>query len=273
MNSMRSLHDEIVLPPILMQSMQHALDKGTFFSSTSQYGHFLPCPQFPRAHQDESNCTPITSECPMPTFDPRFCSQRPQSCPYSRRRNLEGAHIVYAADVRMQSTNGSRMEFDPRAAAPDGSSPCKGAECSTGDDDYSSDRSSTPSLTGKKTRKIVLTSAQAKDVSKHDPSSIPSNSDPDGIPRAQIFSIRPSMDPPEARATRGRISESARSRTVGAEYGISAKTVRDIWNRITWTAATEPLWTDQVRAVPLFPWFPTLAHPSEHLIVPSAAPV
>jgi hypothetical protein len=59
------------------------------------------------------------------------------------------------------------------------------------------------------------------------------------------------MDSPEARATRGRISESARSRTVGAEYGISAKTVRDIWNRITWTAATEPLWTDQVHAAPI----------------------
>ena len=67
-------------------------------------------------------------------------------------------------------------------------------------------------------------------------------------PRAQIFSIRPSMDPGSPRrAARGRISESARSRAVGARYGISAKTVRDIWNRVTWTAATEPLWTDQVR--------------------------
>jgi hypothetical protein len=42
------------------------------------------------------------------------------------------------------------------------------------------------------------------------------------------------------------LSESARSRAVGVRYGISAKTVRDIWNRITWNAATEPLWTDQV---------------------------
>lgn len=125
----------------------------------------------------------------------------------------------------MQSTSGSRLRFDQilRTAVPDSSSPDNGVECSTADPDYSSDRSSTPSTPGKIVRKIVLTSAQAKD----------------------IFAIRPSMDSPDARAARGRISESARSRAVGARYGISAKTVRDIWNRVTWTAATEPLWTDQ----------------------------
>ena len=42
------------------------------------------------------------------------------------------------------------------------------------------------------------------------------------------------------------MSESARSRIVAARYGISAKSVRDIWNRKSWIAATEPLWTDEV---------------------------
>jgi hypothetical protein len=59
----------------------------------------------------------------------------------------------------------------------------------------------------------------------------------------QIYAVRPSADSPHDPAG---LSESARSRAVGSEYGISAKTVRDIWKRVTWTAATEPLWTDQV---------------------------
>ena len=63
----------------------------------------------------------------------------------------------------------------------------------------------------------------------------------------QIYIIRPSVNATSARdAARGRMSESARSRIVAARYGISAKSVRDIWNRKSWIAATEPLWTDEV---------------------------
>jgi hypothetical protein len=78
------------------------------------------------------------------------------------------------------------------------------------------------------------------------------------------------MDSAQARAARGRISESARSRAVGAQYGISAKTVRDIWNRVTWAAATEPLWTDQVRPRPASPYRarPLLLRPPFDLSLP-----
>ena len=69
----------------------------------------------------------------------------------------------------------------------------------------------------------------------------------------QIYSIRPSAHA----AAQARLSDSARSKTVGARYGISAKAVRDIWQRLTWTAATEPLWTDEVPPRHSFP-FPGL---------------
>ncbi len=41
-------------------------------------------------------------------------------------------------------------------------------------------------------------------------------------------------------------SESARSTEVAERFGISAKTVRDIWNRLTWIDATQTLWNDKV---------------------------
>ena len=35
-------------------------------------------------------------------------------------------------------------------------------------------------------------------------------------------------------------------------YGVSAKTVRDIWNRRTWTSATRHLWNDDVSIPQVF---------------------
>jgi hypothetical protein len=103
----------------------------------------------------------------MPAFDPRFCCRRPESRAYSRRWIFDEPDIGVVKDIRVQSTGSSRLGFDQilRVAAPDGSSPDAGTECSTAEGDYSSEPSSIPSLTGKKSRKIVLTSAQAKDVS------------------------------------------------------------------------------------------------------------
>ena len=34
-----------------------------------------------------------------------------------------------------------------------------------------------------------------------------------------------------------------RSHLVGLQYGVSARTIRDIWNRKTWAYASQRLWT------------------------------
>ncbi len=40
-----------------------------------------------------------------------------------------------------------------------------------------------------------------------------------------------------------RVKMKGKSVTVSAKYGVSAKTIRDIWNRRTWTNATSALWS------------------------------
>ena len=40
-----------------------------------------------------------------------------------------------------------------------------------------------------------------------------------------------------------RIKVKGKSVKVSAKYGVSAKTIRDIWNRRTWTHATSALWS------------------------------
>jgi hypothetical protein len=40
-----------------------------------------------------------------------------------------------------------------------------------------------------------------------------------------------------------RVKMKGKSVQVSAKYGVSAKTIRDIWNRRTWTDATSFLWS------------------------------
>jgi hypothetical protein len=49
----------------------------------------------------------------------------------------------------------------------------------------------------------------------------------------EIYSLKPSPSFPES-TKRGE----SQSRLVAEKYGVSPKTVRDIWNRKTWIAAT-----------------------------------
>jgi hypothetical protein len=41
-------------------------------------------------------------------------------------------------------------------------------------------------------------------------------------------------------------SAASRSQQTAEKYNVNAKTIRDIWNRITWIKATRSLWTDEV---------------------------
>ena len=40
-----------------------------------------------------------------------------------------------------------------------------------------------------------------------------------------------------------RVKMKGKSVSVSAKYGVSAKTIRDIWNRRTWTNVTSALWS------------------------------
>ncbi len=40
-----------------------------------------------------------------------------------------------------------------------------------------------------------------------------------------------------------RVKTKGKSVTVSAKYGVSTKTIKDIWNRRTWTNATSALWS------------------------------
>ena len=64
-------------------------------------------------------------------------------------------------------------------------------------------------------RKIILTAEQAVEIYK----SKPSASSLTGISKTHRTRTSP-------------------SRTLAAEYGVSSKTIRDIWNRKTWGAST-----------------------------------
>jgi hypothetical protein len=44
-----------------------------------------------------------------------------------------------------------------------------------------------------------------------------------------------------------RVKTKGKSVQVSAKYGVSAKTIRDIWNRRTWTDATSFLWSSHDR--------------------------
>ncbi len=44
-----------------------------------------------------------------------------------------------------------------------------------------------------------------------------------------------------------RVIMKGKSAKLSAKYGVSAKTIRDIWNRRTWTDATSPLWNIRSR--------------------------
>mmetsp|Transcript_2771 Transcript_2771/g.7636 ORF Transcript_2771/g.7636 Transcript_2771/m.7636 type:complete len:81 (+) Transcript_2771:67-309(+) len=59
----------------------------------------------------------------------------------------------------------------------------------------------------------------------------------------QIYGLRPLS---ESASGKKMTSATAWSREVGKRYDVSGKTVRDIWQRLTWTEATFSEWTEQV---------------------------
>jgi hypothetical protein len=137
--------DEVLLPPLVIESIQRAFDKGTFLSTDSRFGYFLPCPHFPRVKSKTA---------------------RPSAEPYQ-------LHVLQLQAREEQSCCRAERSLHSKQSNTDSHVLCsfhnqdKGTEwnISGNDEDYSSDLSSPSTSTGKKTRKIILTCTQAKEVS------------------------------------------------------------------------------------------------------------
>jgi len=59
---------------------------------------------------------------------------------------------------------------------------------------------------------------------------------------AEIYSMRPVVEGKGKRPKRGSM---IRCKTIAPKYGVSAKTIRDIWRGRTWIEATRHLWTSE----------------------------
>jgi hypothetical protein len=56
----------------------------------------------------------------------------------------------------------------------------------------------------------------------------------------EIFELRPKMS--TGRQRRGSMIQ---CKSIAPKYGVTAKTVREIWRGQTWTETTWPLWTEE----------------------------
>eukprot|EP00960_Hanusia_phi_P055172 762900-Hanusia_phi.AAC.1 len=57
----------------------------------------------------------------------------------------------------------------------------------------------------------------------------------------EIYSMRPSRSDD----SKGEARAKSHSAEIARKYGVTAKTIRDIWNRSTWSKATRKLWTEE----------------------------
>lgn len=144
MSTFFSCHD-ISLPPLVIESMQRALDNGNLFSNNPRFGYFLPCPLFPTSRPHEFGET----------------LSRPSDQPYQLHINF----LQQTATTSLFSTSKPATNSNIERLSDHNTDIGAEWNCSGTDADYSSDLSSSPSPTSKKMRRIVLTSAQAKDVS------------------------------------------------------------------------------------------------------------
>ena len=65
---------------------------------------------------------------------------------------------------------------------------------------------------------------------------------------AEIYAVKLALVAPtsfESCLKDSRVKVKGMSAKLSAKYGVSAKTIRDIWNRRTWTSATSALWSSE----------------------------
>ena len=149
------------LPLILVESMQRALDNGTFFSSDSLFGHFLPRPEFPRTQRTDSNrWSEFLPHSPRIELDP--LSSYLRKGVDDERDSKKAEKIWTTSNSYSISQKGQQVCTTPQNM--DGASEWNSSSTEA---DCPSNRSCpSPSLVGfKKQKKIVLTAEQAKEAS------------------------------------------------------------------------------------------------------------
>jgi len=194
----------VELPPLIETCVQHALMKGTLFSSMN----LLPPPKFPkRGIQNQDDCT--TAAAPHHRYwNQGMCFNAKHEQYFPANNNFQ--FINYSLAIRPFT---QRMET-PRAVEHIASVPNKAVKRKRIDfTDLCSDQ--------KRQIRIILTDSTAR----------------------EIYEKRPAANQ-DGKSTK---SGTALSQELGLKYGVSSKTVRDIWSRTTWTEATRELWTANVR--------------------------
>ena len=147
----------MAFPPVLLDSMQRALERGTFFSNDSLFGHFLPRPEFPR-EQRTSMKESFDCASHLPRIEPFFgiCSDCNDEVQIHTTHNFwnESSKCGHPCE---QELNAKKRSMD---------TVCEW-KSTRWNVHYSSEESRPPSPTMKmiKQSKIVLKAAQAKDVS------------------------------------------------------------------------------------------------------------
>eukprot|EP00292_Cryptomonas_paramecium_P013198 CAMPEP_0113705400 /NCGR_PEP_ID=MMETSP0038_2-20120614/27114_1 /TAXON_ID=2898 /ORGANISM="Cryptomonas paramecium" /LENGTH=221 /DNA_ID=CAMNT_0000630409 /DNA_START=46 /DNA_END=711 /DNA_ORIENTATION=+ /assembly_acc=CAM_ASM_000170 len=190
----------VELPPLIETCVQHALMKGTLFSSMN----LLPPPRFPkRGIQNQDDCT--TAAAPHHRYwNQGMCFNAKHEQYFPANNNFQ--FINYSLAIRPFT---QRMET-PRAVEHIASVPNKAVKRKRIDfTDLCSDQ--------KRQIRIILTDSTAR----------------------EIYEKRPAANQ-DGKSTK---SGTALSQELGLKYGVSSKTVRDIWSRTTWTEATRELWT------------------------------
>uniref|UniRef100_A0A7S0VM98 Uncharacterized protein n=1 Tax=Hemiselmis tepida TaxID=464990 RepID=A0A7S0VM98_9CRYP len=142
----------------------------------------------------------------------------------AKRGAVEAPSSPYEVQATVDSPPPAPLESTPEPADPSPDSKAAGA--GRGDHDSVASASPAPSATNKLDgdAKVAL-----DDKGNQVPFKVLLTQDQ----ALEIYKVRPMDNSPNAKPT---------SMDVAEQYGVSPKTVRDVWNRKTWVKVTKPLW-------------------------------
>jgi hypothetical protein len=235
------------LPLSVQESIQNVLANGAFFTHTTS--HVLLPPPIGLF----SNMSPAvkpqagSSNDSLPLLSGISISA---GSPCVQTSNGAGSKICSikstATNIKDNTKNQRRMPSSAcsETDSDDGKSQCStasydGSQRSQGKDCLAAEVEATSK---KRTWKVLLTSEQACEV-KTTYLRIENYISSPNFFLLQIYESRPRSE-----SEKSLTSAASRSQQTAERYNVNAKTIRDIWNRITWIKATRSLWTDEVQA-------------------------
>jgi hypothetical protein len=164
------------------------------------------------------------------------------TAPSSSTRQL-GKVVAFAHEEATSNTlSATNKRQHPSSSCSETDSDDGKSQCSTASYDGSQRSQGKPneveSAAKKRTWKVLLTSEQACEVLLF--FFVQSNGFEADRDCFQIYESRPRSESEKCLT-----SAASRSQQTAEKYHVNAKTIRDIWNRITWIKATRSLWTDE----------------------------